>query len=177
MSEEPETFTKEEVEAQIEAKETELKENMAGLDDKDKNFAALRKAKEKAEQDRISLESSFDDKLSTFKKGLLEDKITQAINKVAGNDTEQFKKVKHYFDNFKGDIATDADITEKVNNAAILAGNRVMPQGIGSGFSSGIGSAPVPNTNTVGKLKDPGSRNVAAMLGITDEKLKEHKAI
>ena len=145
-----EVFTPEEIEAQkqeaIEAYKAEnpdktdeltaLQEELAKKEallakagDEDKNFSALRKAKEEAEKKVTDILAEVDEKITKAKtevlEGVMKDHYNDTLTTLSGEDEELKKKIEFNFKRL-GDVATTKqEITKKFQDAYALS---VVPE-------------------------------------------------
>lgn len=126
---------KENIEAQIEEKDTkieELEKQLAELQksskDKGENIVKIRKLKEEAENEKEAAEKEvgklreeLDDKISKVRDEFASDKLWSEINKRAGGNEKLAEKIKHYYDNFKGEPESEEEKNERLDNAEVLA--------------------------------------------------------
>lgn len=133
----------------------ELQRKSEGESDKDKNFGALRKAKEKIESDKADLES----RLAGLEEALKVDKDRAStaltahknavITRIANGDKEKQEKIEYYYNRFGGDAYSIEDIEQRIQDAVVLASknkqtldpiNQAMGASGYSGYSSGSGA-------------------------------------
>lgn len=164
----------------LQAEITKRDEDLNNLPDRDKNFEKLRKLKETAEDKLKELETKMGERIDGVRKEFSEKSLTLAIKQFAGEDKDLFTKIKNNYDNFKGEPANEAEMEQRVKNAATLAG-----VGVGAGRTSiegalrGGGGLPniMDSSGKMGKLENQESKEVARSLGITDDDLKKHGLI
>lgn len=168
--EEEEFFTAEEVQAEREAeinkyqqehpdqsaeltvlqqKLKDAEDKLGKVDNKDKNFAALRKQVE-------DLKAGIDEKISTAtegaKKEVLEgvnkDHYSETLKTLAGDDEELKKKIELHYKRLGDPASTKAEITAKLKDAYTLATGQSAESMNSSVFSSGGANRPKTKTGT-----------------------------
>jgi len=176
----------EELKGQIAEKDNkikELEELMEGGDDKSRNFANLRKAKEKAERERdeanqklLNLGQEIDTKIKGVKEEIAQSRINEEIKKRAGGDIELEKKIKFYYNQFKPDEEKDPNKKEenfinRLNAAELLAtgGKAISPLENVAGTRGGY----VPPATKPGeKISEDIKQMAKEKMGLTDDDFK-----
>jgi len=123
--------------------EEELKtaqEELAKYRDKDLNFANLRKAKDKAEEDVKTLQQQVDEKIEAAKNEILEsthkDFYNDQLNELAGDDEEFKKKIEFHYNRIKDPASSKEEVSKKLRDSWLLASAKEDETPI-SNFSSG----------------------------------------
>jgi hypothetical protein len=157
---------------EIERLQKELEENKLALDkekSKDKNFSELRKTKDE-------LEKKLSEAIGGVKKEVNDEKITEAIGKLANGDEELAKKIKFHFDNTLAAVNPKniEERNKKVQDAYLLArgADGAGAAGQGNPFSSAGAGMPKPKVNT--QPLPAHLSTVAEKMGITAEDVKKH---
>lgn len=192
---EVEVFTQEEVDTQkqeaLDEKEAENAEELdklrtdlqekndalIKLNDKDKNFANLRKAKEDAEKNLESFKSDIDDKINFAKNEILEGFVknhyTETLNSLADGDDELKKKLEFHYKRL-GDVAgTKEEVALKLKDAYVLATKQEVPDALNSSVLSTGGMGKL-NFNSKSNNISPEEKAFALKLGLTDADFKKH---
>jgi len=171
----------------LEEKETELEElrkELAGEKDKDKNLGGQRKVIETKEEEIEKLKVEMDgirktnqDEIAGIKKSVSENRLLEMITSITDGDSALEEKIKFHYDNFRGEPKDTKEVKERIKNAYILATDGKPNMNISGSIISGAGSAPVPKTGIPEGKVSPEALSVAKKLGITDQEIKKHKLI
>lgn len=164
--------------AELVALQEELRiknEKLAKTEDKDLNFANLRKQKEEAEKKVADILKGVDDKITTAKKEVMEGVMQDHYNdtlKALSEDEEMKKKIEFHYKRL-GDVAiTKEAIGSKLRDAYLLA---TKPEGYDALNSSVISSGGVGKINIRSGVKlTEEERVVAGKLGISGDDLKKY---
>lgn len=178
-----EVFTPEEVEAQKktaaeeavkaavaekEAELTKIKADLEGLTNKDHNFSQLRKQKEELESRLAEYTKTTEQKIKEVENKVINKELDTMIRDKAAGDPEMEKKIRHHY-NRLSDPADSADaITQKLNDAILLASGGASAMGRAFSSAGGVVKAPVNH-----KPMSPELKNMASKFGITDEDIKK----
>ncbi len=133
------------VKAELDKAKTDLETAQKALEgnDKDKNFAALRDAKDKAEAKVTELEG----KITTIQTDRLKDIRTAVLDKLVGTDAETRKRVEDAYAEINGEANDTETITAKMTKAMNMAGVNVVPgTGIRNVVSAASGGRPQADT-------------------------------
>lgn len=119
----------------------ELKKQIEGISDKDRNFAALRKKVQDKEKEVEDLKGTIDEKIGAVKKEVLDtvmkDHYESEINRLAGDDKELKDKIELQYKRLTDTAGTKDEISKKLNDAFILATGKTKESFDSSAFSSG----------------------------------------
>jgi len=161
--------------ATLEADLTKAKGDLKVLSEKDINFEKVRTQVKTLEEELKGIKGESEEKDKEVK----ETRIGAVIKRIAGDDKELTEKIRKEFDEFAGDVNTDAEIASRARKAFTLATGKSPDEdelgGAASGF--GTGKTSVSTEGNLGKLDDPAVVEVARKLGIRDEDMKEHGLI
>ena len=158
----------EEIEAlkkEIEEKEeafNSAKEELEKLGKKDFNFKKLREQNKNQETELEKLKTEMSDKLEAAITNLANDKKSDIISSLVGDDEELKKKVEFHYNRIKDEAKTKEEIMAKVNDAYFLATRQEPPVG------NYVSAAGAGNT----KVKEEVSakeKELGNALGITEE--------
>lgn len=190
-----EVFTSEELEAQKEeaieqfkvdnpdktdellALQEELKtkeEAFEKLNNKDKNFVNLRKAKDEAEKKIEEILKGVDEKINKAKsevfEGVMKDHYNDTLKALAGEDTETLKKIEHHYKRLGDSATTKSEITNKLRDAYLLATKQEDSNLSSSAFSSaGAGGLKFKGSE---KKFNEDEKDLASKFGLTEKDLK-----
>lgn len=158
----------------LQAELAEKEDLLAKAGDKDKNFVALRKAKEDAEKKVEDILKGVDEKLKTAKKeileGVMQDHKNDTLKVLSGGDAELEKKLEYHYKRL-GDVAsTKEEITNKLKDAYVLATKQEA--GDISGTVLGSGGVGRLNIKSNSPKFSPEEKELGAKFGLTDEDLK-----
>jgi len=135
--------------------------------DADTNLVMLRKKLEETNAALESERSSNNERYQTIE----EERISQAIRAVAGNDEEMAKKIRHNYDTMLSAVkATTAEqVAQKVASAAKLSVDASTPNPLDIARSGASHGAPRPAPVGNAKPFTPVEIASGKMLGITDQ--------
>lgn len=128
--------------------------------DKDKNFEALRKEKEAAEQKLVAKEQE-----------IVEKERNKAIDAVSKGDKDLKEKLQFHLKRFESELKTEEDFARVLNDAYVLSAGQQMPDTLQDVISSGGSKG-----HKGGEKKlpvSPEAMNVAAKMGLTEEEIKK----
>lgn len=185
---EEEVFTAEELETQkTEALEafkaenpdkteelTALQEKLKGFEDKDLNFANIRKAKEEAEKKVEEIMKGVDEKIQTVRKEVLEgvmaDHKSSTLEALVGDDEELKKKVELEYGRLSDVASTKDQLTKKLKDAYILATAK-EPDGVNQNIygSGGVGRLKINSTSPKFSAEE---QELGAKFGLKTEDFK-----
>ncbi len=138
----------------------EAKEKLGKVDDKDKNFAKLRKTVEDLEK---GIETRIKDAAEASKKEVLEgvnkDHYEETIKVLAGDDEELKKKIELHYKRLADPAATKAEITAKLKDAYTLATGQSTESMNASHYGSG--GAARPKSKAGGAKLNAGEQELA----------------
>lgn len=169
--------SKEEVEkikqgqTKLEADLKKANEALEAADGKDKNFEALRKAKDAAETKLKEFETGVGAKLADIEKRLSGTGVDEAIATLSEGDEEMAKKIKFHFDRISKSEDTDADRKQKLVDATTLAkGSRPSPSLLTGILGSNSGYSPNDMKDKDGEnVIKPELAGMAKKFGISDK--------
>jgi hypothetical protein len=159
---------KKSLEQLIEEKDKEIEKTGS----KDYNWKKLREQKDALEQKLAERDKAFDEKIEGVKKEIVGDKVEREISKLVEDDPEMAKKVRFYYDNFKGEPKDDKEFKERIKNASLLAGVGGSAGSVASVAGSGVGLPPMAKKPVEGKLSDEAKEMAKKNMGFTEEELK-----
>jgi len=160
---------KKSLEELIEEKDKEIEKTGS----KDYNWKKLREQKDALEQRLAERDKAFDEKIEGVKKEIVGDKVEREIDKLVEDDPEMAKKVRFYYDNFKGEPKDDKEFKERIKNASVLAGvGGSVGVSPADAFGSGVGAPPIAK-KPAGKVSEDAKEMAKKHLGLTDEELKQ----
>lgn len=163
--------------AELQAKLAEASEKLAKADDKDKNFAALRKAKEEADGKLNEVLKGQDEKLNKFKNEIMEsvlkDHYEDTIKSLVGDDAELRKVVELNYKRLADPTASKADISKKLQDAFVLANKREESGALNSSVLSS-GNAGRLNIKSNNKGFSAEEEAIAKNFGLSDADLKKY---
>ncbi len=111
--------------ADVQEKLKTAEEKLSKTDDKDKNFSALRKAKEDAEKKVEDILKGVDEKITTVKKevleGVMKDHYNDTLKALAGDDEELAKKIEFNYKRLADPAATKSEMNAKFQDAYRLS--------------------------------------------------------
>ena len=184
---EVEAFTGDELAAKIEEAKKEVESNLSkkieekekaiedlnkkleGKDDKDKNFANLREAKEALEKGIREIESKTAEEISKLKIDLNKSELKKDILIRAGGNKEMAEKIELHYNAFQ--TPKDGEEDKRLENAILLATGGKISSKPGS-FSSGIGASPSFKSTISGEKMSEDAKNLGRQMGLSDEELK-----
>lgn len=206
--EEVEAFTQDEIQEKIEQAKEEGKEELAeeletlkgtaaekdkkieeltgqlgGISDKDKNFGALRTAKEKAEQERDAankkieeLTGTVDKKIGDLRSEFTQKEINAEIKKMCGGDAEIEKKVRFHYGRFAADPETDpvkreTNMRERLKDSYKLATGKEPEDVLTNMAGTGSGYHP-PGEGGKGKLSQEIKDMATEKMGLKEDDFK-----
>ena len=160
---------KKSLEELIEEKDKEIEKTGS----KDYNWKKLREQKDALEQRLAERDKAFDEKIEGVKKEIVGDKVEREIDKLVEDDPEMAKKVRFYYDNFKGEPKDDKEFKERIKNASVLAGvGGSVGVSPADAFGSGVGAPPIAK-KPAGKVSEGAKEMAKKHLEFTDEELKQ----
>ena len=147
--------------SELEALKTQLKEKDDLLNkekEKERNFEALRKSKEHEEDEKKKVESDagvLATRLLTLEKERedaqarektqFDARNTESFSAMSGGDKDLEGKIEFFFGRFAGDISTEQERQERLENAYLLAKRKPMDNANFSRGTSASGSSYVPS--------------------------------
>jgi len=147
--------------SELEALKTQLKEKDDLLNkekEKERNFEALRKSKEHEEDEKKKVESDagvLATRLLTLEKERedaqarektqFDARNKESFSAMSGGDKDLEGKIEFFFGRFAGDISTEQERQERLENAYLLAKRKPMDNANFSRGTSASGSSYVPS--------------------------------
>ena len=170
------------------AKLQDANDQLKGFEDKDLNFANLRKQKEDADTQKTEAEArvkeigeTMDEKIKnavgTSKKEILEDVMqdhyNETVKALVGEDAEMKKKVEFHYARIADVAGTKEEMTKKLSDAYLLATGTQAPDALNTAVVSSGTVSPL-NVNKESQAFSPDEKDLAGKFGLTDDDLKKH---
>ena len=162
------------LQTEISNKEEELEKEK----NKEKNFGSLRnKGKEKDEAiskltDEVNqLKSSFEEKISEVKTGSIQEKISEQIVKLAGDNKELKDKINVHLQAFKVPENIE-EALKQVDNAFILSSDNKASSIINSKIISSAGDIDIPDKSK--GITPEGKEFSKKQFGLTDQDFEKY---
>ena len=170
---------------EIEKLQVELKsktEEITKLSGKEHNFANLREINERLAAEKQDIEKKLSEAIGGIRQEGQAEKVNTAIARIAGDDEELAKQIKHHFDNTLKAVEPKGqkELDDKISKAANLAGVSIAPTSVPGVFTSG-GSKPIFRGNAAGQgggNKEPlsaGQKGLGSKLGLTEKDMTDPK--
>jgi chromosome segregation ATPase len=175
-----------ELEEKLKEKEQEAEDLKTALEkeqSKEKNLSGQRQVitKKDKEIDELktqigSLQTKMDQEFSDMKSQGRDRMIKNMVTGLSGGNQDIADKIKLFYDSFKGDVATEEEIEERIRNAYLLATGGEKPRSVLNSriISSASGS---PSIKTNGEKLSSEVVELAKNMGIEEKDLKKHKLI
>ena len=152
-------------------------EDIKGFEDKDQNWALLRKkaqvAEEEAKKANETMETTIKDEIGSAEKriteGFMQDHYAQTIKSLAGDDEELKKKIEFQYNRLNDPSTTKEDVTKKLTDAWRLA-TPAETDAMGSTVVSSGGAARI-NPSAPQEFTDE-EKEFGKNFGLTAEDLK-----
>ena len=168
---------KKDLEVQLESTQIALQDieiKLAGMDDKDKNFAALKAQKEALESQTKGLDDKIKIAIAAAVAPLLDDTHNETLDKLSGGNEDLKKKIEHEFNiYYKDKSATKKSMVENLIKAYKSVAEDISPSVLNSVVSSKPKSPADTKLNLQGE-PDPELVEAGKMFNITSADIKKH---